>query len=122
MIKKILFIFLGSLALAIGCIGIVTPGIPVTPLVLLSAYLYSKSSTRLHNALLNNKILGGYIKHYSEKGGMTKKAKLYAISLMWLMIGISTIFFVENRIIEIAIISLGVIGMIVMGFVVKSVE
>lgn len=67
MLKKYLFILLGFISLIFGIIGIVTPVLPTTPFILLSAYLFSKSSKKWHDFILNNKVFGKYIKDYQEK-------------------------------------------------------
>ena len=64
--KKPLFVFLGSLSLALGIIGIVVPGLPTTSFVLLAAYLYARSSEKLYSKLLNHKFLGGYIRDFQK--------------------------------------------------------
>ena len=45
---KVLLIVLGTLSLCVGIIGIVVPGLPTTPFVLLTAGLYIKSSDKLY--------------------------------------------------------------------------
>ena len=120
--RKILFVFLGTLSLILGILGIVVPGLPVTPFLLLTSWLYIRSSERLYNRLVNNKILGKYIKRYHQNKGMTIKAKVYSIVVMWLMISISTCFFIENGMIKIIVVIVGLIGTIVMGVIVKTVK
>ena len=79
---KIILIVLGTLSLGIGIIGIVVPGLPTTPFLLLTAGLYVKSSDRLYQKLISNRYVGSYILEYQANKGMTKRAKLYAIGLM----------------------------------------
>lgn len=106
--KKALFIFLGTLSLSLGLIGIVVPGLPTTSFLLLTAYLYARSSKRLHDALMNHKLLGGYIKDFQK--GMTVRAKLRAIFLMWAMILLSAFVFIEIDYVRIIVIAAGVVG------------
>lgn len=110
--KRILFIFLGSLSVCLGLIGIVVPGLPTTSFLLLAAYLYARSSKRFYDALLNNKYLGGYIKDFQK--GMSVRAKIRAIGLMWTMILISAFVFIEIIYVRYILIGVGVIGTIVM--------
>jgi uncharacterized protein len=110
--KKALFIFLGTLSLTLGIIGIVVPGLPTTSFLLLTAYLYARSSKRLHDALLNHKLLGAYIKDFQK--GMSVKAKIRAIGLMWTMILISAFVFIEVLYVRLILIGVGLIGTFVM--------
>ena len=119
---KILLIFLGTLFLGLGILGIFIPGLPTTPFLLLTAALYLRSSDRLYKKLISNKIIGKYIKNYVQKRGMTIRIKVHAIGIMWLMISISTIFLIEIIWVKILVLTLGIIGTIVMGFVVKTVR
>jgi uncharacterized membrane protein YbaN (DUF454 family) len=119
---KILFIILGTICVLLGILGIFIPGLPTTPFLLLSAALYIRSSDKLYNKLINNKILGKYILTYQKNKGMTKKAKVYSISLMWIMISCSVIFFIKIFYVKAIVIAVGIIGTIIMGFVVKTVK
>jgi len=65
------------------------PVLPTTPFLLLAAACYLRSSERFYRWLLNNRILGFYIKNYLEGKGMPLSTKLFTISLLWLGIGIS---------------------------------
>ncbi len=118
--KKILFIFLGTLSLAIGIIGIFVPGLPTTAFLLLTAALYMRSSERLYNMLLSNKILGPYIMEFRKNKGMTKRMKIHAIGTMWFMITISCVFFIKSATVILIVIGVGMIGTVVMGWIVPT--
>ncbi len=120
--KKALLIIAGSISLGLGILGIFVPGLPTTSFLLLTAYLWARSSDKLYNKLLNNKYLGPYILEFRKNKGMTLKQKIYANSMMWTMIGLSTYFFIDNSTVDYIVIGVGIIGTIVMGFIVKTVK
>ena len=90
-IKKYIFIFIGSISLVLGIIGIIFPILPTTPFLLLSAYLYVRSSKRLYTWLINHKILGPYIYNYVTYKAIPKRAKISAILLILITIPITLI-------------------------------
>lgn len=117
--SKYFFIVLGCCAVILGSIGVVVPGLPTTPLVLLASWCFYKSSPRLQAWLLQS-FLGKYIKDYQQKGGITTRKRLLIILLMATMVAISTIFFIQNTIIRGVVVAAGLIGCIVVGFVVPK--
>ena len=91
-----LWFIAGTICLVLGAIGIVLPILPTTPFLLASAACYYKSSPKMHKWLLNNKWFGDYIKNYQEGKGIPRKTKLTALTVLWVTIGISTIFFLDQ--------------------------
>ena len=59
---KILLAALGLLSLGLGILGIFLPVLPTTPLLLLAAALFLRSSRPLYDWLLNHPRLGPYIR------------------------------------------------------------
>jgi uncharacterized membrane protein YbaN (DUF454 family) len=117
---KITWITLGSISLLIGIIGIVVPGLPTTPFILLSAGFYIRSSDKLYQKLISNQFIGSYIMEYQTQKGMTLKAKITAIGTMWFMITVSTLFFISTFTVKVIVILIGLIGTVVMGFIVPT--
>ena len=113
------FIFAGCIAVILGSIGVVVPGLPTTPLVLFASWCFYKSSPHLRNWLLQS-FLGKYIKDYTRRGGLTTRKRIYIILLMATMVTISTVFFIENMIVRIVVWAAGLVGCIVVGFVVPK--
>ena len=94
-IVKTLYFIGGTISLILGIIGIVLPILPTTPFLLLAAACYARSSQRFYNWLLNNRILGAYIRNYIEGRGMPIKVKIFTISLLWITILISAFLFIQ---------------------------
>lgn len=91
LIKKVLYIILGSLCLVLGSVGIFLPILPTTPFLLLSAYFYVRSSEKLYNWLINHKIFGRYIYNYVTYKAVPKKAKLTAILMIIITVPIAVV-------------------------------
>lgn len=91
---KPLLIFLGSLSVLLGLVGIVFPLIPTTPFLLLAAFFYARSSEKLYNWLLNTKWLGEYIKSFQAGNGIPLRAKYISILVLWTTSGYSVFFLI----------------------------
>lgn len=118
-ILRYLYILIGGMAVLLGIIGVVVPGLPTTPFVLFASWCFYKSSPRLQAWLLQS-FLGKYIRDYKEKGGLTMRKRLYIIALMATMVSMSIIFFIPNTTVDIIVGVAGLIGCIVVGFVVPK--
>jgi uncharacterized membrane protein YbaN (DUF454 family) len=119
---KVLYIILGSFSIFLGILGIIIPGLPTTPFMLLGAWFYLRSSEKLYNKLIKNKFLGKYIRKYYDNKAISLKTKIYSIVLMWIMISISVIFFIKILSVKIIVLLIGLIGTLVMGFVIKTLK
>lgn len=105
------YIIAGTICLVVGLVGIVTPGLPTTPFILLTAFLYGKSSPKLYQRVVDHKVTGAYLNKMN--GGLSIKATLCSISLMWLMISFTVfVVFRSNPEMQITMGILGIIGTI----------
>lgn len=86
---KPLFLILGILSLVVGIVAIFLPVVPTTPFIILAAYLFSKSSDRLHDWMLNHKIMGPPIRSWREHGVVPIQAKLLATVLVAISISMA---------------------------------
>lgn len=117
--KKTIYIIIGSLSLVLGVIGVFVPGLPTTPFVLLSSWLFYRSSEKLHKRLVSSR-LGVYINRYEKRGGMGRTTKIIALCTMWIMINISAFVAFEGVQMRVILYVLGLIGTICVIFVVPS--
>lgn len=118
---KAIMISLGTISLLIGVIGAFVPGLPTTPFLLLTAGLYMHSSDRLYQLLITNRQIGPYILNFRSNKGMTRKLKIYSICIMWLMISLSCLLFIQSLSVKLFVVVLGIIGSLVMGTLVPTV-
>ena len=120
--KRILFATGGSFALVLALLGVFVPGMPCTPFALLSAALFAKSSEKLYNGLLNNKILGPRIKSYQRRQGISKGGKVKVIILMATMVLVSSFLIINVPGVRIVILLSGLVGGVVVWFFVPEGE
>ncbi len=88
-IRKALLIFLGTVCVGLGVLGMFLPLMPTTVFLLMAAYCYSKSSEKFHTWLLTNKLFGKYISDYKSGKGISLRQKVTTTIILWASIGLS---------------------------------
>lgn len=73
---------LAYLSLGLGLVGIVLPGLPTVPFVLLAAFAAARGSHRLHAWLLAHRQFGPIIRDWQAHGAVSRRAKRIALSAM----------------------------------------
>ncbi|NYT59565.1 YbaN family protein [Alcaligenaceae bacterium] len=86
---KILFNVVGTLALFLAILGIFLPLLPTTPFLLLASACYLRGSERAHRWLMNNQVLGPYLRNIQSGRGIPLRSKIVALTLMWTSLAFS---------------------------------
>lgn len=89
--KPILYV-LAWISFILGIIGAFLPVLPTTPFMILSAFLFSKSSPRMHSWLTSLPYFGNAILEWESNKVIRPKAKATAIIVLWIVMGVSMIF------------------------------
>lgn len=105
---RYLYLLSGFLLVGIGVIGIFLPILPTTIFLILASACFVKSSPKANEWLRNHKILGAYIKNYQDKSGLTIKAKVFNVALLWIMILSSAYFFTEELFIKLLLLAIAI--------------
>lgn len=77
-----LWLVAAYLSLALGLIGVVLPGLPTVPFVLLASYCAARGSRRLHDWLRGHPRFGKMICEWEEHGAVSRRAKWLASTMM----------------------------------------
>jgi hypothetical protein len=73
---------LGWVAVALGGLGIVVPGLPTTGFFVLAAACFARSSPRFERWVLGLPKIGPLVRDHRAGLGMPRRAKLVAIAMM----------------------------------------
>ena len=79
-------------ACIVGCIGVVVPVLPTTPLLLLATFLFAKSSPRCHAWIVSTKVYRTYVAAFKEAGGIPLAAKVRILAVSFALMGLSAWF------------------------------
>ena len=82
-----IYFVLGVVFLGIGIIGVFLPLIPTTGPLLLSAFLFARSSDRVHAWLVNHPRFGRFISDFQDGRGISLRTKVVAVTAMSLSFG-----------------------------------
>ena len=86
---RIIFIVLGSLSVIMAGLGVLLPGLPATPFLLLASFAFARSSKKMHDWLINNKVFGPILSDFLDRKGIRLHIKIISLLMMWGMMFIS---------------------------------
>jgi uncharacterized protein len=80
--RRLGLLALGWLAVALGGLGIVVPGLPTTGFFVLAAACFARSSPRFERWVLGLPKVGPLVRDHRAGLGMPRRAKVVAIAMM----------------------------------------
>ncbi len=90
-IKRVAFMTLGCISLALAVLGVMLPVLPTVPFLALAAFCFAKSSDRLNNWLINTKFYQNNLADFKAGKGMTVKTKVRILATVTLVMAIGLI-------------------------------
>jgi uncharacterized membrane protein YbaN (DUF454 family) len=99
----------GLMLTSLGIAGIVLPGLPGTPLLLLAAWLFSLSNERMYRWIVGNRWFGQAIADYRAGLGIPRRAKVVAVSMV-VFVGSSVAVGLDRMWSRVAVAGLGLYG------------
>ena len=94
-IKRLIFLILGLICLALGTVGVFLPVLPTVPFYMATVFCFSQSSQKLHDWFISTELYKKHLKSFVEKKGMLLKTKINIITTVTLLMGFS--FFMMAR-------------------------
>lgn len=106
---RLVWLIFGLVSLGLGLVGLFLPLLPTTPLLLLAAFGFARSSTRLQDWLLTHPTFGPPILDWQQRRSIARRAKwaaslsiLAAFSIS-LVIGIAPLYLVLQALVLLAV-------------------
>lgn len=87
--RRAIYPALGLMALLIGALGIVLPGLPTTPFVLLASFFFVRSSARLHERLITSRVFGGLLRDWYIHRGLRPHIRARAVAVVAIVVAAS---------------------------------
>jgi uncharacterized membrane protein YbaN (DUF454 family) len=100
----------GWLAVGVGGIGVVVPGLPTTGFMITAAACFARCSPRFEQWVLHLPGVGRSVADYRSGVGMPKRAKITAITMMVIAISISAGLLLDNTVVRLAVVAAGSVG------------
>lgn len=115
-IKRIFWIILGSGFVAVAFVAAFVPGLPSTPFALLAAYCYARSSQRIYQWFITNKLFGKIIRDYRDHKGMTIRLKIVVCIMITTFTTLGIVFGLEYLWFRLLLGLLGLTGVLYVAF------
>ena len=78
--RRYIYLGLAGLFFLLACVGVVLPGIPTTPFLILTSYFLIRSSPKLNQKLMGSKTFGPILRDWHEHRALRPRVK--AVSLI----------------------------------------
>ena len=100
----------GWIAVGIGAVGVVVPGLPTTVFFIIAAACFARSSPRFEQWVLDLPHVGQAVRDYRAGLGMSRRAKVFAVTMMLVFGTLSIVLLRDRTVIAVAIAVLLAIG------------
>lgn len=98
-LKQLLFLIIGCLSLALGCVGIVLPILPTVPFFLLTVFCFANSSQKLHDWFIGTQMYKKHLESFVRKRGMTVRTKATILTSVTALMAVGFILMLRKGII-----------------------
>ncbi len=108
-----LFAGCGLVFTGLAVLGLVLPGLPTTPFLLLAVALFARSSPRLHSLLLNSRLLGPYLRDWQRYRAIRGRVRNTAVIAVVAGLSITLLSTAVPNWLKVTVLAAGLMGLLV---------
>ena len=105
-----LLVAAGMVSLRLAVLGVVLPGLPTPPFVLLAGICCAKGSPRAHAWLLGHRLFGPMVRDWETHRSLPRKVKWLSTTLMTVMVLLSAWHLADRPALQALVLVLGAVG------------
>lgn len=100
----------GWLAVGLGGLGVVVPGLPTTVFFIVAAACFARCSPRFEQWVLDLPRIGPMVRDHRAGLGMRRRAKVVAVTMILVVSTLSAVFAIGNRAVGAVVLVAGLVG------------
>ncbi len=100
----------GWLAVGMGGVGVVVPGLPTTVFFIVAASCFARSSPRFERWVLGLPGVGPMVRDHRDGLGMARRAKVIAVTMMLTAATAAAVLAIDNAAVAATVIGLALVG------------
>ena len=100
----------GWVAVGLGGLGVIVPGLPTTVFFIVAAWCFARCSPRFEQWVLDLPRIGPMVRDHRAGLGMSRRAKAVAVAMIVLFAGGSGLLLIDNRTVGGVVIAAGLVG------------
>ncbi len=108
--KRVVYKPLGLFFLALAILGVLLPGLPTTPFLILAAWFFARSSEKWHRRLLGSQLFGPLLQNWEQRRCISLRIKVVALMSMLLAGGASVTFVMQDPVLRLATVGFMTLG------------
>ena len=109
-VRCYLYWLLAGMFFLLAMIGVILPGIPTTPFLLLMCYFLARVSPALHDKALAWPLVGGPLRDWRDQGAVRRNVKALAITMVIVLVGSTLLFSTLSAAIKLVVLSAAIYG------------
>jgi uncharacterized membrane protein YbaN (DUF454 family) len=108
--RRMVYKPLGLFFLALAILGVVLPGLPATPFLILAAWFFARSSEKWHRRLLDSELFGPLLRNWEQRRCISLRTKIVALVSMLVGGGASVTFVMQDPVLRLATVGFMALG------------